>query len=142
MMYRLQGFLYRLMAGRNGTDSLNLFLLGLYLVLVFLRAAVTLFHPPLYVYQILMTLNTVVFLLLLFRTFSKNLPKRRAENEAYLHLARPFHNRLRCLVMGRKDKSHKYTCCKNCGTICRVPRGKGTIEMTCPSCKTRTTMKS
>jgi len=32
------------------------------------------------------------------------------------------------------DKDHKYFTCKACGTICRVPVGKGKIIITCPKC--------
>ena len=32
------------------------------------------------------------------------------------------------------DKEHKYFTCPNCKTVCRVPRGKGKIVITCPKC--------
>ena len=32
------------------------------------------------------------------------------------------------------DKDHKYFTCKTCGTVCRVPVGKGKIIITCPKC--------
>ena len=32
------------------------------------------------------------------------------------------------------DKEHKYFTCRNCKTICRVPMGKGKVEITCPKC--------
>ena len=34
----------------------------------------------------------------------------------------------------RMDKEHKYFTCPNCKTVCRVPRGKGKIVITCPKC--------
>ena len=34
----------------------------------------------------------------------------------------------------RMDKDHKYFTCPNCRTVCRVPRGKGKIVITCPKC--------
>ena len=36
--------------------------------------------------------------------------------------------------MRSMDKEHKYFTCPNCRTVCRVPRGKGKIIITCPKC--------
>ena len=33
-----------------------------------------------------------------------------------------------------QDKDHKYFTCKNCSAVCRVPRGRGKIVITCPKC--------
>ena len=32
--------------------------------------------------------------------------------------------------------------CKKCGAVLSVPRGKGTLRVVCPKCKTETTKKS
>ena len=35
-----------------------------------------------------------------------------------------------CLAGGKLEKNR----CPKCGTVCRVPRGKGKIVITCPKC--------
>ena len=40
------------------------------------------------------------------------------------------------------DKEHKYFVCKSCKTICRVPAGKGKVEITCPKCGGKIIAKS
>ena len=70
----------------------------------------------------------------MYRMFSRNLPKRQAENQRFLNWWRPIGNRLSGVKQRRLDKDHKYFTCKNCKTICRVPAGKGKIEITCPKC--------
>ena len=39
-------------------------------------------------------------------------------------------------------KTAKYFRCKHCGQELSVPRGKGTMRVVCPKCKTETKMKS
>lgn len=41
---------------------------------------------------------------------------------------------LRQALSRSRDKEHKYFTCPNCRTVCRVPRGKGRIVITCPKC--------
>ena len=78
--------------------------------------------------------GALLAVLVLFRTFSRNLSKRRAENERFLAWWRPVKQRITGAWQRRRDKDHKYFTCKNCKTICRVPTGKGKIEITCPKC--------
>lgn len=119
------------MYGRNGSDQLGWASLVLLLVLntvnLFVKYSSETVHT---------ILSTVVFLLMvwiLFRMFSRNLPKRRRENAWFLaKVVNPIKN-------GRArsaDKEHKYFTCPNCRTVCRVPRGKGKIIITCPKCGT------
>ena len=72
--------------------------------------------------------------LLLFRMFSRNLVRRRAENARFLAWWSPIRGRLAGMRQRSLDKEHKYFTCKSCKTICRVPAGKGKIEITCPKC--------
>lgn len=39
-------------------------------------------------------------------------------------------------------KTTRYFTCKGCGQVLSVPRGKGTLRVVCPKCKTESTMKS
>ena len=72
--------------------------------------------------------------LLLFRMFSRNLVRRRAENARFLAWWSPIRGRLAGMRQRSLDREHKYFTCKSCKTICRVPAGKGKIEITCPKC--------
>ena len=61
--------------------------------------------------------------------------KRRAENDWYLQKTagiRKFFKRQQNKWKYRK--THKYLKCPHCHQYLRVPRGKGEITVTCPSC--------
>lgn len=136
----MQGFFYkvssamaRFMYGRNGTDQLNWAILVMYLVLWVIRILVS----ALDVTVAAMIIDVIMFLLavvLLWRTFSKNLAKRRAENQRFINWWWPIKNRFAAAKARKADKAHKYFTCKNCKTICRVPAGRGKIVITCPKC--------
>ena len=80
--------------------------------------------------------------LILWRTFSRNMSKRRAENRRFLNWWLPLKSRAAGAKARRADKEHRYFTCKNCKTICRVPAGKGKIEITCPKCGHKLIVKS
>lgn len=130
-LYRVSGALARFMYGRNGTDQLNMALLCAYLAALVLAALLGRISP---VRVLLEAVTVALAVLVLFRTFSRNLSKRRAENERFLAWWRPVKQRITGARQRRRDKDHKYFTCKNCKTICRVPTGKGKIEITCPKC--------
>lgn len=131
-MQRLKNGFVRLMYGRNGVDQLGMATVWTCLILdivsMFLQR-----HLPV-VGAVLYWAAMALWAFALFRMFSKNLYKRREENSRWVQL------RWR-LLSGRQnakerhaDKGHKYFTCKNCKTICRVPVGKGNVEITCPKC--------
>lgn len=131
--YKVSSALARFMYGRNGTDQLNWAILVTYLVLWLLRVIM----GALDIAIVALIIDVVMFLLavvLLWRTFSRNLPKRRAENQKFVNWWWPIKNRFAAAKARRADKEHKYFTCKNCKTICRVPAGKGRIVITCPKC--------
>lgn len=129
--YRVSSALARFMYGRNGNDSLNLALLTAY-VLVLLAQALLGRIPTARV--ILEVVALALALTILFRAFSRNLSRRRAENGRFLSWWYPVKNRISSTQRRMQDKDHKYFTCKTCKTICRVPAGKGRIEITCPKC--------
>lgn len=123
MRYRLMRF----MAGRNGLDSLNRFLLGVCIVVVlfnlFLRLAV------------FSILGYLLLILVYFRIFSRNLAKRGAENQRYLRYQNSFlHWKHRLTERFRQRKTHRFYRCPACHTNLRVPKGKGKIFIRCPKC--------
>ena len=116
----------RFMTGRYGGDQLNLFLIGLYLLLyvVFLFSRLLIFQ----------LLGTVVLLVSLFRSLSRNLERRRAENARFLQAVRPALRRWSTFRARAHDKEHRYFKCPNCGQQLRVPKGKGLLSITCRNC--------
>ena len=118
--------LARFMAGRYGGDQLNLFLIVLYLVLyvVFLFTRLLVFE----------LLGTVVLALTLFRSLSRNLERRRAENNRFLQTVRPLWRKWAAFRARAHDKEHRYFKCPNCGQLMRVPKGKGRITVHCRAC--------
>jgi len=117
------------MQGRYVTDQLNRFLSLVVLILLIIA---------LFVHNAI--LNIVIVLLLvweIYRTFSRDIERRRKENQIYLNIVGNitgfFHGGMR----QAKDRNHLYFRCPNCGQRVRVPRYKGHIEITCPKCRTK-----
>ena len=129
--YRVSSALARFMYGRNGADQLGTAMLVLYLVIVVMQP----FFGKLAAVQIVLeAVSLVLAALVLFRMFSRNLTRRRAENARFLDWWNPVRSRIAGARQRSRDKDHKYFTCKSCKTICRVPVGKGKIEITCPKC--------
>lgn len=123
--------LSRFMYGRNGVDQLGWASLVLVLLLDTVELIVRSKSET--ARMILSTVSFLVMVWILFRMFSRNLPKRRKENAWFLtKIVNPVKNR----KARSQDKDHKYFTCPQCRTICRVPRGKGKIIITCPKCGT------
>ena len=131
--YKVSSALARFMYGRNGTDQLNWAILVVYLALWVLRTVLNLLRVP-FAATVIDVLMLLLAIALLWRTFSRNLPKRRAENQKFINWWWPLKNRFAAAKARRADKDHKYFTCKNCKTVCRVPAGKGKIVITCPKC--------
>ncbi len=129
--------LIRFMQGRYGSDEFSRFLLGAMIVLwllsiIFQRAGEHLFV----LYMLSVVFNYLALAIIVycwFRMFSKNIPKRYAENQAYLRYKNIF---LRNMKVRKTDRDHKIFTCPNCSQKIRVPRKKGKIAIRCPKCGT------
>mgnify|MGYP002508232368 CR=1 FL=1 len=122
----IRRFMVGFMAGRYGGDQLNLFLMVLYLTLY-----VIFLFTRLLVFEILaLALITVS----IFRSLSRNLERRRAENNRFMQTVRPVVRRWNTFCFRTQDREHRYFKCPNCGQKMRVPRGKGRITVHCRSC--------
>ena len=119
-------FFQRLMFGRYGADQLGVALLGLYLVLSLLSRMMQ--------SSLLGWLATACIVYAVYRIWSKQLEKRKRENDKFLELVRPIVHRYNVHKCRRNDKEHAYFKCPNCGQQLRVPKGKGKISITCRSC--------
>lgn len=141
-LYRMQNAILRFMYGRNGSDQLNTALLILYLALWLIGNLLVVLTKSSLLASIVNVLMTVLAVTIFFRMLSKNLVKRRAENQKFLAWWSPMKNRLKGMKQRSADKDHKYFTCKSCKTICRVPVGKGKIIITCPKCGAKINAKS
>ena len=141
-MYKIRNAIARFMYGRNGTDHLGMAILALYVFTMLLQSIMMLVFPNEIIATIFSIVIYVLCFIMLFRIFSRNLEKRRAENAKFLAWLMPKQNALTAARNRRRDKEHRYFKCSNCGAFCRVPRGKGKIQITCPRCRNTITGKS
>lgn len=121
----------RFMYGRYGNDQLNRALCVLILALYVLSLPLSLIPM---VGSVLRFLNTFLWFVVLLRMFSRNIQRRRDENAWFLAKIGPAKQAFRNHKMRQQDREHKYFTCKNCSAVCRVPRGRGKIIITCPKC--------
>lgn len=110
----------RFMAGRYGTDKLNMVILGAGLVV----CLISMFFQITAVNLILTLISYGLMFWALFRSFSRDTYKRYEENRRFLRFLDRF-----------KDREHRYFTCPRCRQPVRVPRGKGKIAITCPKCR-------
>ena len=136
-MSKFRNALYRFMYGRNGVDALSWALVVLEVVLSLLSS----FIHVRGVSQALYFVSTALMFVVLLRIFSRNLARRQAENAKFLTWWMPKANAMRGAKARRADKAHKYVRC-SCGAYCRVPRGVGKVELTCPKCGKKKVVKT
>lgn len=123
-------WLNKFMYGRAGGDHFSIFLL-LFSVVITLIGRI-------FGFLIIETLSYIPLLFGVFRMFSKNIQKRRMENYKFMMKISPLYQRFHKLLTRFKySKTHKLMPCTACKSMLRVPKNKGKIKITCPSCKTR-----
>ena len=138
----MKGFLERLqwkpsgmMQGRRGADTFSNFLVVAGIVLLFASLI-----PGL---DLLSWVALIVLAYSLFRSYSKNIAARDRENATFERIVEKPRKQLS--LMRKKwtnRKTTRYFKCKGCGQVLSVPRGKGTLRVVCPKCKTETKQKS
>lgn len=135
----------RFMYGRYGNDDLNR---------VMMWGAVICAVLSIFIFPKFFTFLTYVLLISgIYRCMSRRQEDRFRENEAFMALKDRIMSRFgrRTYYTGNqssyssgqksswytpKDKTKKIFRCPNCKQKVRVPRGKGTIMITCPKCHT------
>lgn len=145
------------MAGRNGADELARF--AFILAMIFLVLSL-IFSGNSTAMTILLVLAIVLMVYGWWRALSKNTAKRYLENTRFQGILRkvkkPFakpaaaasanaakvQKQAREVKMDREaqkkyGKDFKLFKCPQCGHRLRVPKGKGTVRITCPNCKTK-----
>ena len=123
--------LIRFMAGRNGNDALNRFLLLVDVIVILLA---TIFSKS-GAGRLLMPIALILLGFTYFRMFSRDLIRRGEENGRYLRAREKLFSSLRV----RKEqwvqrKDYKFFVCPSCKTALRVPKGRGKIKIVCRKC--------
>ena len=123
LIFSINEFMY----GRYKGDELNRFLAIVYLIIWVIS-----FFPYL---RFLQLINTLIFILIFYRAFSKNIYARQKELNSYLKIKNKIKSQINFTKQKHKNrKTHLYFKCSNCKSNLRVPKGKGKIEITCPKC--------
>ena len=122
----IRNAIQRFMYGRYGNDPLNLFLIGLYLLIYLVSLFVRL--------GVLYWASFALMAAALLRMLSRNIERRQMENARFMRMAGPVLAWLHFRRGIRRDKEHVYFKCPSCGQRLRVPKGKGKITVTCRSC--------
>ena len=122
------------MAGRNGNDALNRFLLVCDLVLLLLSSFL---RGPFFL------LALVLLAYIYFRMLSRSVYKRQEENGRYLRAKYKLQSRLRLIgERWKQRRDYKFFVCPSCHATLRVPKGRGKIKIVCRKCGTSFTGKS
>ena len=130
MREKLARFLY----GRYGMDDLNKFIFILEIILLLLNMFIR--------NSILIILFYLIFALYFFRTFSRNIVARSIENQKYVRIKSKITHTCKAMMKNMQDRTYRYFVCPKCSQIIRVPRHKGMITITCPSCREKFDKKS
>lgn len=119
------------MIGRYGVDEFSKTLAIIAVLLSLLR----LFFNG-WASFVLSVISLIIVILVLYRTFSKNINKRVMENHKFLSKTSKIRAWFRfCKTRFNDRKTYRYIKCPNCKNYSRVPKGKGKIKITCRVCK-------
>lgn len=119
---RMARFLY----GRNGPDTI-------YQVCIWTAFALAIIG--IFTDSLLMSITYfALFAYAMFRFFSRNVTKRRAENRAFCQFFASFGQFFKLGKRKLTDREHVYKKCPHCRAQLRLPRKKGEHEVRCPRC--------
>lgn len=123
------------MSGRYGTDQLGLTLLICGVVLSLISGIAGL--------KILYYVGLAMYIWELVRMFSRNVEKRRAENQKFMEFRRNFKTNVRQFFVRLKNsRQYKYFRCPQCRSRLRLPRKVGEVTVTCSKCQNKFKQKA
>ena len=149
---KLKEKLYRFIYGRYGIDALYNFCN----IVIIASLVISLFLSFILKNEVALAIANLCILLLeiflvvwnMSRMFSKNIYKRRKENEVYLKIASAF-KRFFTFNTSKKSKSGNidnyqfiFRDCTKCNATLRLPRKEGRNSVKCPRCSHRFFVKS
>ena len=132
---RLKISIARFMQGRHGADNLGMFTLfaGLSFSLIgsFTRLG------------LLSLIGLILYIITLFRMFSRNHEKRMSENRKYIELTSGWKTKFAQFLKRTKNRrDYKYFKCPKCKVLLRLKRGSGEKEIKCVRCGCQFKQKS
>ena len=126
-MNKFKNKLYKFMYGRYGIDELYKIGLIVCLLLSFLNIFIN--------SRVVTIVEFILLIILIIRSLSKNIIKRKYENSIYLNLKKKIKNKFKLLKNRVRDrKTHIYRKCPVCATVLRLPMKKGEHTCKCPVC--------
>ncbi len=128
--FQMQRVMSKFLYGRNGFDNLAI----VCNLIAFLLLVINIFAQNTVIYFIWVAL----FAYSMFRIYSKNIPKRYAENQKFMSMTEVPRRYFKLLRLQWRDRAvSRYYICGKCHQIIKVPKGKGRIEIRCPKCGER-----
>ena len=132
---RIVAALKRMFRGCYGGDQLSMAMTYASLALILLGAL-----PRM---EVLLAIAYILVILSFARMFSRNTPARRRENEWFLKKTAPqvtkfYQARARFL----NRKRYAYFRCSGCRSWLKLPRGAGSVTVTCGKCGSQTSKKA
>ena len=125
--------LQQFMANRYGIDELYKISLYIYMILFFINIFLN--------SKIISIIEWILFLTMIYRSFSKQINKRKIENDKYIKLKKKISKNYSNIKKYLKDEYHVYRKCHYCKTILKlpIPNKRGIKHSKCPTCKKRNT---
>ena len=124
---KIKDWMIRFMQGRYGSDNL-----GMVTLVAGLICSVA---GSLTRWGILSFLGLALYIVTLFRMFSRNREARLKENRKYIELTGEARTRVTQWARRMKNrKDYKYFKCPNCKVLLRLRRGCGEKDITCVRC--------
>ena len=124
----------RFMMNRYGPDELYKFLFELYIILIIMNLFIN--------SKVLTILELFVVIIMLYRFFSKNISKRRKENNQFLKVKKQGLKPFRNIKRNYQDRDYYvYKKCHQCKSTLKLPLPpkRGIQHVKCPTCKNRIT---
>lgn len=126
-MERLREKLQRFMYGRYGIDQLYYALIALCFILVLINSFM---RSPM--------ISGLMWLILLWgisRTYSRNIYRRRIENDKFMRIWNKVKPKFSLLIRRIKEiRTHRFRKCPRCSKVLRLPRRMGRHTVECPCC--------
>lgn len=123
----LKNLMRNWMTGRHGLDNLGTMTLftGLILSLAGMFTGIGIFS----------FLGLALYIITIFRMFSRNEEARRRENQKYVTVTGEWMTKIQQFFRRMKNrKNYKYFKCPQCKQLLRLKRGCGEKEITCAKC--------
>ena len=124
---KIRAALSRFMSGRYGADQLGMSMLWTSLIMSIVGSFA---KAP-----VLTLLADALLVYMFFRMLSKNRYKRQHENQVYLQKTYKMRQSMtEWMNRVKNSKKYRYFTCPKCKKRLRVPRGVGSITITCKGC--------